>query len=64
MSKVDANISDLFFNMDHDSHGASGAEYDRILREDASNMLQSLNRLGVQNLPSIDDLIADLNARS
>lgn len=69
--RVDANISDLFFNRDleaaklYDTKGGPrmfvGYD-DEKLRDEAQMMLESLTRLGVA-VPSADDLIADFYDR-
>lgn len=56
--RVNADISDLFFNTIHD-----GAVEHEPLREEAKIFLASLERLGVTPLPSIDDLTADFYGR-
>lgn len=65
--RVDANISDLFFNTQHDAatHDRNDqfAGYDEEkLESAASDVLGSLRRLGVP-VPSVDDLIADFYGR-
>lgn len=66
--RVDANISDLFFNTDlsqtklKDDRGHfTGYDEDK-LKEEAQLFLSALDRLGVAT-PSVEDLIADYYGR-
>lgn len=66
---VDPNISDLFFNTDlseasqyDGKHQFTG--YNEVrLSEAAGLLLDSLQHLGVHDLPSIEDLIKDFYGR-
>lgn len=69
---VHTDISDLFFNTDHENatlYEANGnrrefAGYDEgVLRDEAQMMLNSLHTLGVPDLPSAEDVAADYLAR-
>lgn len=67
--RVDPNISDLFFNTDVDA----ARRYDKkghfdcfdhgTMMIEAGHVLGCLERLGVPNLPTADDLVADFLAR-
>lgn len=67
-SKVDANISDLFFNSDldmarrHDSDGNFIGFDDEALRAEAIQFLNYIGRLGVP-VPDVDELLADFYER-
>jgi len=69
MAKVDANISDLFFNTDVsrarklDRKGHFEGWDESILLQEADDMLRCLERLGVPNLPTAIQLIEDFQAR-
>lgn len=66
--KVDTNISDLFFNTDHDNavltEGKTFAGYDDAkLLDNAEMTLGCLKRLGVQDLPAARELVQDFHGR-
>lgn len=54
---VNAYISDLFFNTQHENDG----EYNNLDGE-ASDLIQALGSLGVET-PSVNDLVADFYDR-
>lgn len=65
--RVDANISDLFFNTDLSNtrimERGQFVDYDEDkLKEEAQMFLSSLDRLGVAT-PSVEELIADYYGR-
>lgn len=68
MSKVDTNISDLFFNTDCDD--AKVMDKGQFVRFDETKLLESadmtlgcLKRLGVQDLPTPAELVTDFLVR-
>lgn len=67
-TKIDGNISDLFFNLDLEAATIKTADGefagfdDDKLRAEAAWFLNCLDRLGVP-IPSADDLIADFHSR-
>lgn len=67
--KIDPNISDLFFNTDTsravmlDKKGRFEDFDNRVLSEEADMLLQCLDRLGVTNLPTREELVGDFLAR-
>jgi hypothetical protein len=65
---VNVHISDLFFNRDLDhcrilERGEFVRWNEDDLAEEAQSLLMNLDSLGVPNLPSADELIADFVAR-
>lgn len=65
---VDTNISDLFFNTDHDdavlTESGNFVGYDDAKLLDSADMtLQCLGRLGVQDLPTPRELVQDFHGR-
>lgn len=66
---MDTNISDLFFNTQHEYKAPGTKNYQRgtigytNLEEEATDMLASLNRLGIGNLPTSLELVKDFLAR-
>lgn len=68
MSRVNGNISDLFFNTDHDGatimeQGKFAGFDDSKLRDDAEMFLGCLDRLGLTDLPSAPELVQDFHGR-
>lgn len=66
--KVNVHISDLFFNRDHSEAAQYEAKEfigydDSALLEDAGYMLDNLEALGVENLPTASEIVADYYAR-
>lgn len=68
-TRVNAQISDLFFNYDHTNARITGGDgmfegYDNgELLENATSVLGCLERLGVGDLPDPSDLIRDFHDR-
>lgn len=66
---VNTDISDLFFNTDHaaaqqkDARGNHIGYDPEVLAQDATDLLASLARLGVADLPESDALMQDFFAR-
>lgn len=68
--RVDAHVSDLFFNHDlsgahrtSDGSGGFDGYDDAKLHEEAAFVLRCLDKLGVQGLPSTEQLVADFYSR-
>jgi hypothetical protein len=68
--RVDAHVSDLFFN--HDLSGAhrtpdGSGDFDGFddakLHEEAAFVLRCLDKLGVSDLPNAEQLVADFYSR-
>lgn len=68
MARIDGNISDLFFNTDlgaariNNGDGQFVGFDDAVLREEATQFLACLDRLGVP-IPAVNDLIDDFHRR-
>lgn len=65
---IDTNISDLFFNTDisrakiYDHKGHFMGYKEDVLKEEATDFLNTLDRLGV-NVPTPDQLVQDFYNR-
>lgn len=68
MTGVNADISDLFFNSDHsncETHaGRQFIGYDpEKLADEAGQFIKALLRIGVQYVPTVEDLCNDFRGR-
>jgi hypothetical protein len=67
--RVNMHVSDLFFNRDmqeaavFDDRGNFASYNLDVLHREAETMLSSLEGLGVRDLPSVGDLVADFQER-